>query len=77
MTTRNKAGTTANYSAPRAYRSRTDEPADEQAQIQIRVATHIRDRLQAEAARRVVSVNYLAERALQEMLVKWENQKLT
>lgn len=77
MTTRSRASTTANYSAPRAYRSRTDEPADEQAQIQIRLASDLRDRLQAEASRRVVSVNYLAERALEEMVAKWENQKLT
>ena len=62
--------------ASRSYRARYPEPAVEQAQIQIRLTTELRDRLQREAERRTVSVNFLAERALSESLEKWEQQKL-
>ena len=59
-----------------SYRARSDESADEQAQLSIRVPVMLRERLQKEAARRTVSLNLLAQRALEESLVKWEKQKL-
>ena len=64
-------------SGPRGgYRPRSDEPAAEQAQIQFRLPVALRDRLQGEAVRRMVSVNYLIERAIEESLDLWEGQQL-
>jgi predicted HicB family RNase H-like nuclease len=59
-----------------SYRARSDESADDQAQLSIRVPVMLRERLQKEAARRTVSLNLLAQRALEECLTKWEKQKL-
>ena len=59
-----------------SYRARTDESADEQAQLNLRVPAILRERIQKEATRRTVSVNLLAQRALEEALTKWEKQKL-
>jgi predicted HicB family RNase H-like nuclease len=59
-----------------SYRSRSEEPATEQPQIQFRITSALRDRLHAEAERRTVSVNYLIERAVEESLTKWEKQRL-
>jgi predicted HicB family RNase H-like nuclease len=63
-------------STTRSYRPRSEEPATEQAQIQLRIQTNLRDRLQREASRRGVSVNFLGERALEVMVTQWEKQKL-
>lgn len=58
---------------PRSYRRSVD---DDEVQIQIRLSTTLRDRLFAEADRRAVSVNLLAERALEQSVTVWEKQKL-
>lgn len=60
----------------RQYRPRTEEPAEEQKQIQLRLPAQTRERLRAEADRRSVSVNFLGERAIEQALDKWEKQKL-
>jgi predicted HicB family RNase H-like nuclease len=60
---------------PRSRR-RLTIPADEQVQIQIRLTPELRKRLTAEADRRVVSVNLLAERAIEHALNLWEKQRL-
>ena len=65
-----------NAKTRRSYRSRSDEPATEQAQLQIRLPRDVRRRLDREAARRVVSVNYLAEKAIESSLDLWEAQRL-
>ena len=59
-----------------SYRARSDESADEQAQLSVRLPAVLRERLQQEAARRTVSINLLVQRALEESLTKWEKQKL-
>lgn len=45
-------------------------------QLQIRIPFELRERLSAEALRRTVSVNLLAERALIQALDQWEEQPL-
>lgn len=57
----------------RSYRRISDE---EQVQLQIRLPLALRDRLNREADRRAVSVNLLAERAIEQALDGWEKQKL-
>lgn len=46
-------------------------------QIQIRLPLSLRRRLDAEAKRRAVSRNFLAERAISEALERWEVQPIT
>lgn len=61
----------------RSYRNRSETPAIEQAQIAARVPIELRDRLNAEADRRAVSVNLLMERMLVDALPRWEKEKLS
>ena len=58
----------------KGYRSRTD---DEQRTLHIRLPDDLRNRLFIEAERRVVSVNFLVEKALESTLKTWEKQKLS
>jgi predicted HicB family RNase H-like nuclease len=59
-----------------AYRSKAAVTAPGQSQIQIRVAPQLKKRLVAEAFRRTVSLNFLAEKAIEDALKVWEKQKL-
>lgn len=62
--------------APHRSRRRLTIPANEQVQIQIRLTPELRQRLGKEADRRVVSINLLAERAIEYALARWEKQSL-
>jgi len=66
---------TTKNSGYRQYRSRSVNP-DEQVQLQWRTDTKVRQRLQAEADRRQMSVNYLIEQAVVTALDQWEREKL-
>jgi predicted transcriptional regulator len=48
---------------------------NERIQIQIRLTTATRRRLEKQAAKRLVSKNLLAERAIEEALDRWEAEK--
>lgn len=49
-------------------------PAD-RIQMQVRLAPKLYDRLEKEAARRVVSKTFLVERALTQALEEWEDEQ--
>lgn len=59
----------ASVGRPRKY-------TDNRVQIQIRLDPKLKKRLQKEARRRAVAANLLAERAIEEGLGRWEQEKL-
>lgn len=48
----------------------------ERIQMQVRLPAMVSKRLEKEAARRVVSKNFLVERAIAEALERWESEAL-
>jgi len=56
------------------YRTASKE---EQVQVPLRVPRKLRERLQKEARRRAVSVNFLGERALADAVDRWEKEKIS
>jgi hypothetical protein len=58
------------------HRSYRRSVSDDEVQLQIRLPQSLRDRLIAEATRRTVSTNLLAERAIEQSVAAWEKQKL-
>lgn len=47
---------------------------NDRVQLQIRLTPVIRKRLEREAGRRMVSKNFLAEKAIEDALVRWEKE---
>lgn len=70
-----KLTNTATQHVAGSRRRTPEQPANEQAQIQFRLPTALRDRLVKEANRRLVSINLLIERAIEQSLDAWEKQK--
>jgi len=51
-------------------------PRKDCVEMKVRFPPTVRDRLEAEAERRVVSMNLLVEKAVERSLDEWEKQKL-
>jgi predicted HicB family RNase H-like nuclease len=58
----------------RSYRQRAGDVG--QVQMYLRIPKALRQRFQAEAKRRAVSMNLLGERAIEEALTRWEKEDM-